>query len=195
MRNMIVVISDLHFEEEKGDIIAVPGDDRVIDFHRNVPAAAFEDMIRDVADLARTNHAARIDLVLAGDIFDLYRTQAWFKDDTGLRPFVDCTAVDQAHEAKLLSIIDAIATEGPVSASLALFRFFAQGKYLIRAGDITSAASFRDDNGREIPTELHYIPGNHDRLANSAAAYATCWAYGAAKTCFHIKYRRATLRS
>jgi len=167
MRNMIVVISDLHFEEEKGDIISVPGDDRIIDFHRNVPAAAFEDMMRDVADQARCNQASRIDFVLAGDIIDLYRTQDWFKDDTGLRPYVDCTEVDKAHEAKLLAIINAIAKEQQVSLSLAVFRLFAQGKYRERAGDAMSATVFRNDDGREIPTELHYIPGNHDRLANS----------------------------
>jgi UDP-2,3-diacylglucosamine pyrophosphatase LpxH len=169
MRNMTVVISDLHFEEEQGDIVAVPGDPRTIDFPRNVPGAAFEDMMRDVAGLARTNHAARIDFVLAGDIIDLYRTQAWFQDDTGLRPYIDCAKVDAAHEAKLLSIIDGIAAEKEVARSLAVFRLFAEGKYLTRSGDVASAAAF-DDDGRAIPTALHYMPGNHDRLANATPA-------------------------
>jgi UDP-2,3-diacylglucosamine pyrophosphatase LpxH len=165
MRNMTVVISDLHFEEETADIISDPtGALPPLSFRRNVPAGAFEDMMRDVADQARTNHASRIDFVLAGDIIDFYRTQYWFRDDTGLRPYVDCKAVTPALEAKLLSILDAVAAESEVARSIAVFRRFAGGHYLEHSGDGGSATPFG------IPTELHYLPGNHDRLANATPA-------------------------
>ncbi|HEY1630066.1 MAG TPA: hypothetical protein VGF56_02065 [Rhizomicrobium sp.] len=161
---MAVVISDLHFEDERGDVIAAAGNPRQIDFKRNVPAVAFEDMMRDVADQVRTNGVGHIDFVLAGDIIDLYRTQDWFKDDIGLRPYIDCTKVDSAHEAKLLAIIGGIASEKEVARSLAVFRLFAEGKYLERSGDAGSAVAFG------VPTSLHYLPGNHDRLANATSA-------------------------
>lgn len=165
MRNMTVVISDLHFEEEKTDIISDPAGVRPpIVFRRNVPGSAFEDMMRDVADLARTNGAARIDFVLAGDIIDLYRTQYWFMNDKGLRPYVDCKNVTPELETKLLTIIGAVAAETEVARSLAVFRRFASGQYLGQSGDAGSAVPFG------VPTALHYLPGNHDRLANATPA-------------------------
>ncbi len=165
MRNMTVVISDLHFEEETADIVSDPaGKLDPIAFRRNVPAAAFEDMMRDIADLARSNNAGRIDFVLAGDIIDLYRTQHWFRNDTGLRPYVDCKEVTPALEAKLLSIIDAIAAEREVARSIAVFRRFAAGQYLEQSGNDASVTPFG------IPVALHYMPGNHDRLANATPA-------------------------
>lgn len=163
MRNMMVVISDLHFEEEKCDIISDPLDrcDPIV-FQRNVPASAFEDMMNDIALQARSNGAARIDLVLAGDIIDLYRTQCWFQDDKGLRPYVDCRDVTPVLEAKLLAIMDAIVAEPQVARSIAVFRRFADGEYL-EAGS-SSPGSFG------IPTAVHYLPGNHDRLLNATPA-------------------------
>ena len=165
MRNMTVVISDLHFEEEATDIISDPAGvlDPIV-FRRNVPAVAFENMMRDVADQARTNGAARIDLVLAGDIFDLYRTQYWFMNDEGLRPYVDCMEVTPELESKLIAIIDGIVAEKDVARSVAVFRRFAQGTYLERSDSATPAAPFG------IPVQLHYLPGNHDRLANATPA-------------------------
>jgi len=165
MRNMTVVISDLHFEEEKKDIISDPsGAQEPINFRRNVPAVAFEDMMRDVADQARTNGAARIDFVLAGDVFDLYRTQLWFENDTGVRPYCDNDKVRPALETKLLSILDGIAAEADVGRSLKVFSRFQRGFYL---GDSTSEDS---EVAFGMPTQLHYLPGNHDRLANATPA-------------------------
>lgn len=165
MRNMIVVISDLHFEEEKNDIISDPaGIHDPIVFRRNVPAVAFEDMMRDVADQARTVGASRIDFVLAGDVFDLYRTQYWFQNDTGLRPYCDNDRVGPGLEAKLIAILDGIASERDVARSLAVFSRFVRGRYL---EDSTSEES---EQPFGIPTQLHYLPGNHDRLANATPA-------------------------
>jgi hypothetical protein len=118
-------------------------------------------MMRDVADQAQVNNASRIEIILAGDILDLYRTQYWFHDDHGLRPYVDCKEVTPALEAKLLSIIDGIAAEPEVQRSIAVFKRFAQGEYLSKPGVTESIQAFG------VPTALHFLPGNHDRLANS----------------------------
>lgn len=168
MRRMVVVISDLHFEEEQSDIIKDPESLNCIEFRRNVPASVFQDMMRDVVNMADSNGASHIDFVLAGDIFDLYRTQLWFdsaSEKDRVLPFVDCGEVTPPLEAKLLSILDAISREEDVGKSIAVFRRFANGEYLVSPRDDTTTASFD-----MISTTLHYLPGNHDRLANATPA-------------------------
>jgi len=170
-RCMVAVISDLHFEEEASDRIEVADGCLPIDVLRNIPAAAFEDMVRDVVNLAKSKQITELHVVLAGDIFDLHRTQLWFKGESidqahGLRPYVDNDAVKQGSplETLLLRILDAIADEERVKQSLAVFQRFAGGSYI-------------DDQGRELRLDelsikqtLHFIPGNHDRLVNTTAA-------------------------
>jgi UDP-2,3-diacylglucosamine pyrophosphatase LpxH len=166
MRRMVVVISDLHFEEEQSDIIGDPKANHIA-FRRNVPGTVFQDMMRDVVNMARSNAASQIDFVLAGDIFDLYRTQLWFdsaNEKNPVLPFVDCGEVTAPLEAKLLSILDAISREEDVGKSIAVFQRFANGEYLAIPGDDATTAPFG------IPTTLHYLPGNHDRLANATPA-------------------------
>jgi UDP-2,3-diacylglucosamine pyrophosphatase LpxH len=67
---VLVVVSDLHF----CDGTATP---------RNVAAAAFDLLGREVEALARENRARDIDLVFDGDVFDLLRTTRWFSDAEG----------------------------------------------------------------------------------------------------------------
>jgi UDP-2,3-diacylglucosamine pyrophosphatase LpxH len=156
---MIVVISDLHFEEEAADTLRAA--ENGVSLARNVPAKAFAGMIRDVLQMARDNEVGRIELILAGDIFDLHRTQLWFAEDSGLRPYVNCDAVasGSALEAKILAILEAIAAEKEVAGSLAIFRDFAANRLV--EGSAHSV---------ELETELHYFPGNHDRLADATPA-------------------------
>lgn len=165
MRKMVAVISDLHFEEEQTDIITDPdGQYPEVSLQRNVPGEAFEAMLANIVADAVERHATQIDLYLAGDIFDFYRTQLWFRDDHGLRPDVDCDKVGPELEAKLLEVLNAIAAEKPVARALAAFRNFAAGK--IYVPDLKGGS----DMAIPMPTALHYLPGNHDRLANATPA-------------------------
>ncbi len=164
MSNMVVVISDLHFEEESGDRVDAPGSGEKIGLTRNVPAELFKGLVADVVELARERGAARIDFVLAGDVFDLHRTQLWFSANFSaqVRPFVDNGEVTAGSSLELavFEILDAIVREEEVGESLKVFQRLSDSKY---------------DNGGAvvdvgIPVALHYLPGNHDRLVNATPA-------------------------
>ncbi len=161
---MLVVISDLHFEEEDSDAIKDAEGRPVTYLSRNTPAEAYRWLITWLATEARRSEAERLDLVLAGDIFDLHRTTLWFKEDpTDARPYVSSTEVDQELEDKALRILSAIVTEHEVSGSLEVLRLLANGRY---------RESNRPESERDfpVPVTLHYFPGNHDRLAAATPA-------------------------
>jgi UDP-2,3-diacylglucosamine pyrophosphatase LpxH len=160
---MLVVISDLHFEEVASDRVSAFGAPYPVDFtERNLRPEAFNVVFRDLADAARRDGAKRLDLVLAGDVFDLHRTSLWFSDD--LRPYLPCPQVTPGSpiESKIMRILEAIAAEPPVASSLAALRQLSTGKPTPGA-----------PAGLETPaleTEVHYLPGNHDRLLNATPA-------------------------
>jgi UDP-2,3-diacylglucosamine pyrophosphatase LpxH len=164
---MLVVISDLHFEEEESDFLADGNGERPYFsrdlFRRNTPAEAYRRLTAWLAAEAHRSGAQRMDLVLAGDVFDLHRTTLWFKDNPdGVRPYVSSTNVDRVLENKVLGILAAMAAEEEVKNSLEIFRLLGNGRYLDRP----------DGPEQEFPAEvtLHYIPGNHDRLANATSS-------------------------
>jgi UDP-2,3-diacylglucosamine pyrophosphatase LpxH len=163
MRRMVTVISDLHFEEECADVVT--GDDpaKKVDLVRNIPSEAFEAMVVDVVGMARGNAVTEIVFVLAGDIFDLHRTQLWFARGGDALPFVDCDDVGDGSplEEKLLHILDRIIAEDRVKASLEVFGRLQAGKYRTVPGDPKSVS----DTG--VACTLRYLPGNHDRLVNA----------------------------
>src|SRR5215216_4791592 len=100
---MLVVISDLHFEEEKSDAIADEEGNSLnpSEFRRNTPPEAFRRLTAWLANEARRSGAQRMDLVLAGDIFDLHRTTLWFRENPReARPYVNSAEVDEALEVK-----------------------------------------------------------------------------------------------
>jgi UDP-2,3-diacylglucosamine pyrophosphatase LpxH len=159
---MLAVISDLHFEEEKTDAVQCPGKEPVT-FQRNVKGSAYTQFIARIAGEAERNATDRLDLVLAGDIFDLHRTSMWF--DGSVRPYVGNGKVDTLLESKVLSILDAIAAEPEVGVALrALQRLGIHHTYFAKPDDPGSE--------KEFPAEVHiyYLPGNHDRLANATDA-------------------------
>ncbi|MFZ0545316.1 MAG: hypothetical protein WAM60_07750 [Candidatus Promineifilaceae bacterium] len=154
---MLVVISDLHFEEEKSNYI--PGDDDhpPIEFSRNLPGVVYRRFIAHLANEARRNGAKKLDLAFAGDIFDFHRTGLWFRQNPGeVRPYVSNSAVSDELELMLLKILDAVQEAKGVRDSVQAFRLLASGKYLDGG-----------ENDFPVPVEFHFIPGNHDRLANS----------------------------
>ena len=159
---MLVVLSDLHFEEEAANHILGDGALSPLKFHRNLPATPYRLLISQLATEAKRNAAQRLDLVLAGDILDLHRTGLWFAENpTDIRPYVNATEVSPELEGLILRIIRGIAEEKHVADILQVFHLLKTGKYV-------------DSNNQEqtfpVPVELHYIPGNHDRLANATPA-------------------------
>jgi UDP-2,3-diacylglucosamine pyrophosphatase LpxH len=164
VRVVLVVISDLHFEEEESDfIIGEEGNGLPRDiFRRNTSAEAFRRLTVWLANEARRSQAQHMDLVLAGDIFDLHRTTLWFKENPNeARPYVSSAEVGEALENKVLGILTATANEKEVSKSLEVFRLLANGRYLEKPEG--------PDQKFPAVVTLHYLPGNHDRLANSTS--------------------------
>ncbi|HEX8694041.1 MAG TPA: hypothetical protein VF746_16585 [Longimicrobium sp.] len=166
---MLVVISDLHFEEEDHDVITDPATGRRIGRRRNFPVTAFLRWIRGLALEAARNGGGRegggrgvreLHLVLAGDIFDVNRTTLWFTPPGGPMPYDDPPAAGSPLEAKVLQVLRAIAGDERVEPVLRAFRLLAtQGRYVDDAGE---EADFPADR-----IQVHYLPGNHDRLCNA----------------------------
>ncbi len=154
---MLVVVSDLHFEEEASDVIPGKGGFPPVAYSRNLPGKAYQSFIAHLASEAQRNGAKRLDLVFAGDIFDIHRTSLWVKDNKkNVRPYVKTSEVDKDLEELVLKILKAIRKEPGVVKALEVFQLLGKGKY-------------RDRGNREfpVPVSLHYIPGNHDRMADS----------------------------
>jgi UDP-2,3-diacylglucosamine pyrophosphatase LpxH len=161
---MLVIVSDLHFEEEESRNIQGTGGHAPIEVQRNVQLKAFAKILGQLANQAKRDGARRLDLVLAGDILELHRTGLWF--DSGpeeVRPYVSTTEVGGELEQRVLQILAAINTEPspPWEVMKALRLLAHEGKYVDQ-----------DGKRRKFPVpvaevNLHYIPGNHDRLANA----------------------------
>lgn len=159
---MLVVLSDLHFEEEASNHIPGSGSYPAIEFKRNLPAAPYRLLIQQLAAEARRNEAQKLEFVLAGDILDLHRSGLWFTENgQALRPYVSNPQISPELEAFTLRLLQGIAEEDHVKEVLPLFRLLAGGRYLD-----SSAA----EQPFPVPVEFHYIPGNHDRLANASPA-------------------------
>ncbi len=158
---MIAVISDLHFEEEASDAIPAGDGFDQLSFRRNLDPKAYRSFIAAMADELVRRRLRNFDLVIAGDLFDLNRTGLWFTDE--LRPYCDLSEVSAALAAKVLRILDATASEPPISGALRSLQLLARGRYL------TEHASGEFEE-RDFPADriaIHYIPGNHDRLVNA----------------------------
>ncbi len=156
---MLVVISDLHFTEERSDTIASDGR-RLEPMVRNLGPRAFEGFFDTLARQVVRDGARNVHLVLAGDIFDLHRTALWFEGPD--RPWVPNGEVGAALEGRILKILGAIAAEKAVVGSLEAIRRFAGGRYLDPASG--------EERPFPVQTILSYIPGNHDRLCNATPA-------------------------
>jgi predicted phosphodiesterase len=171
---MLAVISDLHFEEEALDKVTSAANPDGVSFVRNLPAGAYHKIIARLADEVMRNKATHLDVVLAGDVFDLHRTLLWFGKDDGagrfqptpdpVRPYVANTKVTPDLETKIVDILDAIAKEERVAGALQAFKLLWQGLYVPKGGDPSAPEQFplAADCIRAV-----YLPGNHDRLANA----------------------------
>src|SRR5215471_13887823 len=124
---MIVVISDLHFEEEASDVIPGRGGRPDVIFRRNLNPRAYRSFIAHMAEQVSRHQATKFQLVIAGDLFDFSRTTLWFSDE--LRPYVSLDKVNEQLERKTLGILEATAKEPSVKEALAVFHMLANGRY------------------------------------------------------------------
>ncbi len=159
---MLVVLSDLHFEEETSYHIMGDGSLPPIQFRRNLPATPYRLLIQQLASEAVRNTAQKLNLVLAGDIFDLHRTGLWFTENPAdLRPYASNDQVPPDLQSMILRIVRGITNEDHIKDVLPVFRLLATGRYLNSKGE---------EQPFPVPVELHYLPGNHDRLVNATPA-------------------------
>ena len=159
---MIVVISDLHFEEEASDIIRGRGQRADITFRRNLDPRAYRHFIANMAEQVEARKIREFKLVIAGDLFDFSRTTWWFRDS--LRPYVPLDRVEGPLEAKVLGILEAIAREQPVKEALEAFRLLSRGRYRMPE---SLGGKERDFPAKRV--EVSFFPGNHDRMANATS--------------------------
>jgi UDP-2,3-diacylglucosamine pyrophosphatase LpxH len=129
---MLVFISDLHFVDETAG-------------KHNIPTEAFSIFFKDIAGIVESiKKIKEIKIVFLGDIFDLLRTEEWFKHPVDERPW-------GANESKIAEnaeiIFDTII--GKNRATFDLLK-----------GNLKKEFSF------PFEPERIYIPGNHDRLCN-----------------------------
>ena len=139
---MIIVMSDLHFADNSSFSIGEKH------FNHNLPPEVYRAFFNEILEFIRHDDIKDIDLVLAGDIFEITRSALWLED--GLRPYAhnDQVTEGSALEARVSEIMDAIAADQRVSATLDLFR--------------NLSIQLRR------PVRIHFIPGNHDRLLNAS---------------------------
>jgi len=128
---MIVFISDLHFVDETAG-------------KQNIPISAFEFFLSNIKTHSENtmNKEKELKIVFLGDIFDLLRTEEWFKEKEEDRPWGNNTK-NMKKRAKI--ILDKIAEKNEDT-----FNLFSKKNL--------------ENRFKNTHVETIYIPGNHDRL-------------------------------
>ena len=156
---MLAVVSDLHLQHTAHDRVRFVSRDRVWEsgVSRNVTSGAFRLLFTEIRDAAERCRARRVDLVLAGDILDLVRSPIWlWGGATHPRPWDDVQgAHGDAMRRRVLQVLDRIEEE--CAECLEALRGVARdGTFRIHGEAVRLAEEVR----------VHFLPGNHDRLAN-----------------------------
>jgi UDP-2,3-diacylglucosamine pyrophosphatase LpxH len=139
---VLVVISDIHFQDTVNDAI-VDNNSKTINIDRNVSVDAFKKTFDEIVSAAEDNRANELIIVLAGDIFDIHRSQKWLETD--FRPYGK----------------NSPAQWGPIAENI-LEDIISCNKAAINA--LKEVFNNPPRNLRKI--EVLYFPGNHDRLVN-----------------------------
>lgn len=139
---MFIIMSDLHFADS--NLLSV-GEKF---FNHNLPPEVYRAYFLEIAEFIRNDNIKDVDLILAGDIFEITRSALWLKDH--LRPYAHNDEVTDGSEleGRICEIMDAIASDHRVSATLHIFRNLSRTL--------------------QRPVRIHFIPGNHDRLLNAS---------------------------
>jgi hypothetical protein len=162
---MLAIISDLHLQHTAHDVIRyfdpAAGTLRALGVRRNVSAEGLDILFAEIESNAAERRAEVVHLILAGDILELQRTPLWFAPDgSSIRP-TDGNIGDDVPEnplrAMVLEVLDHVEEE--TSAFWVKLRAFVERR---------AAAVARAEGGPRV--EVHYIPGNHDRLTNAWAS-------------------------
>ena len=141
---MLIVMSDLHFADSGSYNLNGRR------YNHNLPSEVYSSFFNEISDFIGDCDVDSIDLVLAGDIFEITRSALWH--DGQLRPYLHNDEIVEGSqaEAMVLRVMDAITEDERVDATLGIFR---------RLSDFY-----------QKPVNIHFVPGNHDRLANSSQA-------------------------
>jgi UDP-2,3-diacylglucosamine pyrophosphatase LpxH len=139
---MLVVMSDLHFQDSINDAIT-DKNNNPITVDRNVSPDAFKGVFEEILTTAEINGAGELIIVLAGDIFDLNRSQRWLASE--VRPYGEHTP-DEWYPVAGAILKDIIKSN---EKTFSIFKEMARKKL---------------KNGSQIV--FKYLPGNHDRLIN-----------------------------
>lgn len=161
---MLIALSDIHFCD------GTVGD-------HNLRFSTFESVfLSDVAGLAKDNEAKEVKILLLGDIIDVLRSSQWFDIDPADRPWganglsdVPTPKPQSRTERKALDILGqvnnkdldsdnppkSLPTNTILHKNWRTFRLFR-----------TFRNHLASRHGVDIPVEIIFIPGNHDRLCN-----------------------------
>ena len=161
---MLVAISDIHFVDGTAG-------------EHNLPFGAFNSVfLSDISALASAKDAKEIKVLLLGDIVDLIRSTKWFEVNLEDRPWGERGLSDipvprkgSVTEKLCLKILgrasqNSLGREEPPGSLPKNTVLHKNWKTFKLFRELQSHLSERC--GREIPVEIVYIPGNHDRLCN-----------------------------
>ena len=183
---MIVVVSDLHFQDVQ---LEPPG----VRVDPNVPAEALERFFRGIArrtedDIRAGRRIKDVTFVLAGDIFELHRSERWFSSDVergnpdNLRPYMATGPLnlrdpkDRALDAVIARVLGGIVhSDGapvPQKPSGGAGTAASLDKLTPQMQAIRDAWAKPDRYRFPVPVRFVYRPGNHDRLANLSPTVA-----------------------
>lgn len=161
---MLVVISDIHFVDGTAG-------------EHNLPYSAFESVfLSDIASLAKDKEAKEIKLLLLGDILDVTRSAQWFNVKPKDRPWgsngladVSNPKADSITKEQTLKILGQVSenklndSKPPESLekNTILYKNWDTFKFFREFKD-----RLKNEFQNDVPVEIIYVPGNHDRLCN-----------------------------
>jgi UDP-2,3-diacylglucosamine pyrophosphatase LpxH len=154
---MLAIISDLHLQHTHDDFVRyrdADGNVRQSGVRRNVKAAAIQRFFAMLDERARRHASKQVHLVFAGDIFELQRSPLWFMgQDNEVRPYP--TAWDDQDDASMVA-----RRRAKVDAILDRIEAEHDEVWHELAEQVAKQRATRR-------MEVHYLPGNHDRLCNA----------------------------
>jgi UDP-2,3-diacylglucosamine pyrophosphatase LpxH len=132
---MLIIVSDLHFRDGTAG-------------EHNVSTRAFEGILEDLSNGAKSARAKEVKIVFLGDIFDLLRTEIWFDVPEAHRPWGRPGESPDVLEEYAGRVLDAI-LQHPVNRET----------FALLGGSL-------QERFPAFPAEPEriFIPGNHDRL-------------------------------
>ena len=144
---MLIVMSDLHLADSSSNNLNGRS------YNYNLPPEVYTSYFKEISEFLRDSSIESIDLVLAGDVFEITRSALWHK--ALFKPYLHNAEVTPGSEAEaqVLKVIEAINRDERVNATLNVFRNL--------------------DAFYQKPVRVHFVPGNHDRLANASPAIRT----------------------